>query len=119
MCTVTKKQILKFLFELKTSYHKNEMIYTQGSCFRVYSILSSLLPEINPWYSHLEGHWIFEYKDSFFDINGEISKQFVLSKGYELVTDSLILSSAKIPTYKRQCTSYQKYVKSELTSLDN
>lgn len=106
---MTKQQILKFLSELKASYHLNEMIYTQGSCFRVYSILSSLLPEINPWYSQLDGHWIFEFQNSFYDINGELSKRYVKDKKYELVDCPITLSSAKIPTYERQCTSYSKY----------
>lgn len=105
-----KKQSIKlFLQELKSSYHLNEMVYTQGSCFRLYSILVSLLPEIKPWYSHLDDHWILEFEDSFYDINGEISKQFVINKKYELITDSITLSSAKIPTYERQCSSYSKY----------
>lgn len=106
---MTKQQILNFLSELKTSYHLNEMIYTQGSCFRLYCILVYLLPEIKPLYSHLDGHWIIEFEDNFYDINGEISKDYVLSKEYRVITDSLTLSSAKIPTYERQCSSYSKY----------
>lgn len=106
---INKDKILQFLSELKSSYHLNEMVYTQGSCFRLYSILVCILPEIKPLYSHLEGHWIFEFEDSFYDINGEISRQYVLDKKYELITDSLTLSSAKIPTYERQCSSYSKY----------
>lgn len=102
-------KITEFLKELKHSYHKNEIIYTQGSCFRLYSILKTIFPEAVPYYSILEGHWITEIDGKYYDINGEINSEYIADKKFEKVEDSTILSSAYIPTYKRQTTSYNKY----------
>ena len=101
--------IVEFLKELKSSYHKNEMVYTEGSCFRLYSMLKAIYPKAKPFYSILEGHWITEIDDKFYDINGEINSDFAQQKEYREVTDKTTLSSAYIPTYKRQCSSYNKY----------
>lgn len=105
------KQVTKFLKELKSSYHKNELIYTEGSCFRLYCILKTLFPKANPYYSTVDGHWITEINEKFYDINGEIFTDYINSpsKKYELITDEIVLASAYIPTYKRQTTSYNKY----------
>jgi len=101
--------ILEFLKELKSSYHKNELIYTEGSCFRLYSILKTIFPEASPYYSILDGHWVTEIDGCFYDINGEIASQYIADKKYEKVRDNVVLTSAYIPTYKRQTTSYNKY----------
>jgi len=102
--------IIQFLKELKHSYHKNEIIYTQGSCFRLYSILKTIFSEAVPYYSHLEGHWITEISGKFYDINGEICSEYVADKKYEKEENTIVLASAYIPTYKRQSTSYNKYL---------
>lgn len=102
--------ITEFLKELKASYHKNEFVYTRGSCFRLYSILKTVFPQAKPFYSDLDGHWITEIDEKFYDINGEINSDFVEDKQYKEITDTTILSSAYIPTYKRQTTSYNKYL---------
>lgn len=101
--------ILNFLKELKSSYHKNEMIYTRGSCFRLFSILKTIFSGAVPYYSGLDGHWIVKIEGKFYDINGEINLNYVIDKKYEEITDEVMLSSAYVPTYKRQSTSYNKY----------
>lgn len=101
--------IINFLHELKTSYHKNEIIYTEGSCFRLYSILKTVFNQANPYYSHLDGHWITEIDGKFYDINGEICLDYVSAKKYKLQNNKTVLNSAYIPTYKRQSSSYNKY----------
>lgn len=111
ICTMKVCNTINFLKELKSSYHKNELIYTEGSCFRLYSILKTIFPQANPYYSIIEGHWIVEIDDKFYDINGEICFDYVQHKKYEKVTDETVLTSAYIPTYKRQSTSYNKYKK--------
>lgn len=103
--------IENFLKELKNSYHKNEMIYTEGSCFRLYSILKTVFPDAIPCYSYIDGHWITEIDGKYYDINGQIHPKYVADKKYELINSEAMLKSAYIPTYKRQCTSYNKYVK--------
>lgn len=104
--------LLEFLKELKYSYHLNAKIYTEGSCFRLYKILQSLFPQAKPYYSQLDGHWIVEIEGKFYDINGEITNQYVESKEYELIVDEITLTSAYIPTFEGQCSSYSKYKKS-------
>lgn len=104
-----RKKILKFLKELKDSYHENEMIYMEGSCFRLYCILKTVFKSASPYYSELDGHWITEIGGKFYDINGEICFDYISAKKYKEVTDKITLASAYVPTYKRQTTSYRKY----------
>lgn len=101
--------IIEFLKELKHSYNKNEIIYTQGSCFRLYSILKTIFEQAVPYYSHLDGHWITEIDGKFYDINGEINPEYVAQKEYKKIEDEVMLASAYIPTFERQITSYNKY----------
>jgi len=103
------KNIIKFLKELKHSYHKNELIYTEGSCFRLYSILKTVFEDALPYYSTLDGHWIIKIDGRYYDINGEIWLEYIINKEYTLIEDEITLTSAYIPTYKRQCSSYSKY----------
>lgn len=111
MNLLNNMNILEFLKELKSSYHKNELIYTEGSCFRLYSILKTIFPKASPYYSSLDGHWVTEIGGCFYDINGEINLEYITDKKYEKVVDQRILASAYIPTYKRQYCSYNKYIK--------
>ena len=104
-----KNKIINFLKELKHSYHKNELIYTEGSCFRLYCILKTIYPKAKPLYSNKDGHWITEINNRYYDINGEIEESYIKDKEYEVVTDNTVLSSAYIPTYKRQTSYYNKY----------
>lgn len=105
-------KIENFLKELKYSYSENEKIYMEGSCFKIYVILKTLFKDAEPYYSQLDGHWVTKIEDKFYDINGEISKDYIEFKNYEHITDKTILASAYIPTYKGQGVSYSKYEKS-------
>lgn len=102
---------IEFLKELKYSYFENDRVYTEGSCFRLFKIIKAVEKNANPYYSHLDGHWIIEIKDRFYDINGEISGEYVQAKEYALIEDQKMLSSAYVPTYKGQCAGYGKYLK--------
>lgn len=103
--------ILEFLKELKYSYYLNEKIYTEGSCFRLYSILKTIFPQSKPLYSIKDGHWVTEIDEKFYDINGEVSPEYLHSKEYDYVVNEIILESAYIPTHNGQSTSYNKYKK--------
>ena len=103
--------ILNFLKELKYSYHLNEKIYTEGSCFRLYKIISAIFNNAEPFYSSIDGHWVTRVGDKYYDINGEISKQYVEDKRYEKEISEIILSSAYVPRYEGQSCSYGKYIK--------
>lgn len=104
--------IINFLKELKYSYHKNEIVYTEGSCFRLYSILKTIFPQAIPCYSDMDGHWITKIDGKYYDINGEINENFAEQKEYKEITDKITLTSAYIPTYDGQCSSYSKYIES-------
>lgn len=105
--------IINFLRELKHSYHLNGKIYTEGSCFRLYTMLKALFPQAKPYYSYIDGgHWITEIDEKFYDINGEITLEYVQHKEYELITNKITLASAYVPTYGGHCSSYSKYKKS-------
>lgn len=103
--------MIQFLKELKYSYYLNAKIYTEGSCFRLYKIIKTIYPQANPYYSHIEGHWITEIDGKYYDINGEINKDFVEEKEYRIIKNEITLASAYVPTYKGQCSSYKKYNK--------
>lgn len=102
-------KILKFLKELKGSYYKNEMVYMEGSCFRLFCILKSIWNSAKPYYSELCGHWVTKIDGKYYDINGEISEEYISSRKFHHIKNKTQLSSAYIPTYERQTTSYDKY----------
>lgn len=102
--------IVDFLKELKYSYHLNGKIYTEGSCFRLYKMLKCLFPNAKPYYSYIDGgHWITEINEKFYDINGEITRDYAEHKKYELIEDEITLASSYVPTFEGQCSSYSKY----------
>lgn len=103
--------IIDFLKELKYSYSEMDKIFLEGSCFRLYSILKTIFEDARPLYSHLDGHWITKIGEKYYDINGEISKEYIETKEYRVITDNKILSSAYVPTYNGQCVGYGKYNK--------
>lgn len=103
--------ILSFLYELKNAYTENPNIYMQGSCFRLFKMLKTIWPDSNPYYSQVDGHWITEINNRFYDINGEINKDYVEFKTYKIEGSEVVLASAYIPTYKGQGVSYSKYIK--------
>lgn len=102
-------KILKFLYELKHAYKENEMIYTEGSCYRVFCMLDAVFSRAVPWYSQSDGHWVTEVEGSFYDINGEISVEYIKEKDYQPETNPTVKASAYIPTYGGQSCSYNKY----------
>ena len=105
-----KKTILKFLKELRDADPTIQNIFISGSCFRLYKILKTLFPGAEPYYSHLDGHWVTKIFGSYYDINGKISKQYIKDKNYELQTEKTILTSAYIPTKNGiSSVSYAKY----------
>lgn len=81
----------------------------EGSCFRLYCMLKEINENAKPYYSELDGHWITNIDNKFYDINGELNIEYVEFKKYQCIEDPIVLASAYIPTYKRQCTSYNKY----------
>ena len=101
--------ILEFLKELKYSYHLNAKIYTEGSCFRLYKMLKAIYPQAIPLYSEKDLHWITEIDGKYYDINGELSQDYLEFKEYVPINDQLVLESAYVSTYEGQSSQNKKY----------
>ena len=105
-------QILNFIKELKYSFKESEECFTNGSCFRLFSMFQALTPSAEPYYSEMDGHWITCISNKFYDIGGKISNDYVRTQNYMLVTNETTLNSAYIPTWKGEGVPYTKYEKS-------
>ena len=74
--------INKFLKELRDSSERIYSIYTKGSCYRLFSILSTIFPNAVPYWSDMDNHAITKIDNKFYDIGGEITLSYVEDKGY-------------------------------------
>lgn len=64
-------QLERFLSALRRSHPDMEHIFLNGSCFYLWDIVRTVFPEVEPWYSQVEGHIYLKYKDRFYDILGK------------------------------------------------
>jgi len=111
MKSTDKQRVLDFLKELKYSYKDMDIIFLEGSCYRLCILLDILMPNRCKFlYSEVDEHWITRIDDCFFDINGELRPDYVVFKDYSEQPD-YIMQSAYVPTYKGQACSYSKYAK--------
>ena len=85
-----KKQVLEFLKELRESADVMYDIFTTGSCFRLYFIMKTIWPRAVPHWSDIDGHCIVEIGGSFYDIGGEIGKEYMESKSYYKVPSNMV-----------------------------
>lgn len=81
------RDITKFLKILRESADIQYKIFTQGSCYRLYTILSEIV-ECKPYWSDVDNHCIVKIGDKFYDIGGEVSPNYIVAKGYYLVPQS-------------------------------
>ena len=77
--------VKEFLKELKDSADIQYKIFTEGSCFRLYLILKTIFPDANAYWSDRDGHCITEIDGKFYDIGGEIHKDYTVVWNYYLV----------------------------------
>lgn len=103
---------MAFLKELKYSHHDMERIFTSGSCFRLCKILEPICPGAIFHYSDRDGHWVTEYDGRFYDINGEIDKEYIDYKKYLPQVEYRTLASAYIAKADGEGGSYSKYIES-------
>jgi hypothetical protein len=82
------KVIVSFLKELRDSATITYSIYTQGSCFRLYSILNTIYPTSVAYWSDRDNHCITKIGDTFFDIGGEINESYAKEKNYYIIEES-------------------------------
>ena len=80
--------IIEFIKELKDSADIQYKIFTEGSCFRLYCILKTIYPEAKAYWSDRDGHAITEINNKFYDIGGEINREYVENQGYYLVPEN-------------------------------
>lgn len=79
--------IKNFLKELRDSADIQYKIFTEGSCFRLYCILKTIAPQAEAYWSDKEGHTITKIDGKYYDIGGEIHKDYVEEEGYYLISD--------------------------------
>lgn len=75
-------KIEKFLKELRDAGDIIYIVFTEGSCFRLYSILNELFENAVPYWSDIDNHCIVKVDDSFYDIGGKVSKNYIRDRGY-------------------------------------
>lgn len=104
----SKNKITNFLKQLRESDELMIKIFNNGSCYKLTKILKSLYPTAEPLYSREDGHWITRIDDSYYDIGGRVSKEYVSDKDYEYLPQ--FEASADIPTYSNNVgVVYSKY----------
>lgn len=78
-----------FLKELRESSDVIFNIFTNGSCFRLYSILKHVVPGAVPYWSDADAHAVVKIGDNFYDIGGKVNHTYVQDQGYYEVPEEL------------------------------
>lgn len=108
--------ILNFLKELRESADIQYKIFTQGSCFRLYSILKTICPDAIAYWSDTDGHCLIKIKDDFYDIGGLVTIDYVKHNNYYKIIEEQ-LEGYKLLKYineeSNHSVSVEKYKKIE------
>ena len=80
--------IIEFIKELRESADIQYKIFTKGSCFRLYCIMKLIFPQAKAYWSDRDDHAITEIDGKFYDIGGEVNKEYVQSLGYYLIPEN-------------------------------
>ena len=80
--------IKEFLKELRDSADIQYKIFTEGSCFRLYCILKVIFPQAKVYWSDRDGHAITEIDGKFYDIGGEVTKEYIDDMGYYIIPEN-------------------------------
>lgn len=78
----------EFLKELRDSADIQYSIFTEGSCYRLFKILKTIEPSAIAYWSDIDNHTITGIDNKFYDIGGEISRQYLEDKGYYPILES-------------------------------
>lgn len=65
-----KENVLDFIRAIRESFIDSKKVYTQGSCYKFYTILKFIFPESNAYYD--SNHVITEIRGRYYDITGEV-----------------------------------------------
>ena len=63
-------KMLRFISCIRNSHPDIERLYTQGQCFNFATILRTMFPGGEYWYSDIEGHMYYFYESAWYDIRG-------------------------------------------------
>lgn len=77
-----------FIKELRESADAMYVIFTQGSCFKLYRILKVIFKDAKAYWSDSDGHCIIKIEDNFYDIGGVINQEYVKDSGYYKIPDN-------------------------------
>lgn len=80
--------VKEFLKELRDSADIQFVIFTEGSCFRLYKILKTVFPQAVAYWSDLDNHCITEIDGEFYDIGGTIKKSYTKNRSYYKIPKS-------------------------------
>ena len=74
-----------FLKELRGSADRVYTIFTNGSCVQLYFILKVFYPKARLYWSGTDNHAVTKIKGSYYDIGGNIGKDYIKQKEYYYV----------------------------------
>lgn len=80
-------KIKNFLNELRDSSDDMYETFTEGSCFRLCLILKTIFTNTIPYWSEIDGHAISKIDKKYYDIGGELKKEYVKLKEYKRIKD--------------------------------
>lgn len=103
-------KILNLLTALRESDQKVLEVFMSGSCYRLYHVLQSVFPTAIPLYSHKQGHWVVEINNRYYDIGGEIKKDYIEHNEYKYENADFQKSASLITHSNGFTTAYSKYV---------
>ena len=64
--------ISTFITELRNTDRYIQHIYTEGSCYKLYVLLSKMYKGTIPYISKNKNHIIIRYRNVYYDINGKV-----------------------------------------------
>jgi len=80
--------IINLLKELRSSADIQYIIFTQGSCFRLYKILKLIFPQAKAYWSDLDDHCVTKIDGKYYDIGGEIKESYIKTRSYYKIKKS-------------------------------
>lgn len=72
-----KERIENFLSALRDSYEEMFLIFTEGSCFKLFLMLKAIFPEAEAYWSEKDGHCVTRIDSNFYDIGGVCNSNYI------------------------------------------
>lgn len=89
----------QFITLIRESFGSAEKVYTEGSCWQFYKIVSFVYPGCKPWYDEIAGHVFIEHQGLLWDIEGCHGpiEDYSMVKKYDLDADEEDVWLVEIP----------------------